>query len=188
MVTPGAGQALPHESAHKHVTGQAPYTDDGTELVGELHIAPVLAPIACGTLDAVDASAALACHGVVGVYTAADIPGRNDVAPVFDGDPLLADGTIRYHGQVVAIVAATSLATARQAARLVAVATTATTPSLDLAAAFDAGRHLRQPHTQQRGDATTRHRHGHPPPPWRTHDGRPGTLLPGGSGCPRGPG
>ncbi len=154
VVTTGAGAALPHESAHKHVTGQAPYTDDGTELVGELHLAPVLAPIARGSLDAIDTAAALACDGVVGVYTAGDIPGHNDVAPVFDGDQLLVDGDIRFHGQMVAIVAARSVETARRAARLVEVATTATTPSLDLAAAFDAGRHLREPHTQRRGDAT----------------------------------
>ena len=33
------GLSVPHESAHLHVTGAAPYTDDIPELQGTLHAA-----------------------------------------------------------------------------------------------------------------------------------------------------
>jgi xanthine dehydrogenase large subunit len=153
IATTGAGHPLPHDSARGHVTGAARYTDDLVALAGELHLAPVLAPVAAGRLVGVRTAAAQSVDGVVGVWTAEDVPGSNDISPVFDGDDLLAHGTIRFHGQVVAVVAAETLASARQAARLVTVDVAADTPSLDLAAAFDRGDHLRPPHTQRRGDA-----------------------------------
>ena len=36
------GRAVAHESAHAHVTGQAPYVDDIPEWLGCLHAAPIL--------------------------------------------------------------------------------------------------------------------------------------------------
>ncbi|MBY5162276.1 xanthine dehydrogenase molybdopterin binding subunit [Nitriliruptoria bacterium AS10] len=152
MRTVGAGDSLPHDSAHKHVTGAAIYTDDERALDGELHLAPVLADIARGTIQAIDTTTARAVEGVVGVWTAADVPGRNDTAPVFDADPLMADERVSFFGQVVAVVAAEDLDTARRAARLVEVDATAEDPSLDLATAFERGDHLRPPHRQERGD------------------------------------
>ena len=42
------GRARPHESAHLHVQGAAPYVDDLTELTGTLHAALGLSPVAHG--------------------------------------------------------------------------------------------------------------------------------------------
>ena len=50
----GVGASLPHESAHLHVAGAAPYVDDLPELAGTLHAALGLSPIAHGRLVAVD--------------------------------------------------------------------------------------------------------------------------------------
>ena len=44
--------------------------------------------------------------GVVRVLTAADIPGVNDVSPIKGDDPMLAAGTVEFHGQVVFAVVA----------------------------------------------------------------------------------
>ncbi len=151
--TTGMGAALPHDSAHLHVTGRATYTDDLPALANEVHLAPVLATVAAGTIRSIDTTDATAMAGVVGAWTAADVPGVNDTAPVYDRDPLLAADTISFHGQVVAVVAATDLAIARRAARAVVVDVEPTAPSLDLAAAYERGDHLRPTHTQQRGDA-----------------------------------
>ena len=53
--TQGAvGKPLPHESAHLHVSGSAPYIDDLPELAGTLHCALGLSPVAHGTLRGVD--------------------------------------------------------------------------------------------------------------------------------------
>jgi aldehyde oxidoreductase len=45
--------------------------------------------------------------GIVGMFTAADIPGRNcfGVIPAFADQPALAEGTARFRGEAVAIVA-----------------------------------------------------------------------------------
>lgn len=46
-------------------------------------------------------------EGIVGVYTAADIPGRNrfGTIPAFADQPALADGETRFRGEAVAIIA-----------------------------------------------------------------------------------
>ncbi len=48
--TAGVGASLPHESAHLHVAGAAPYVDDLPELAGTLHAALGLSPVAHGRL------------------------------------------------------------------------------------------------------------------------------------------
>jgi len=76
------GQALPHESARAHVTGEALYTDDlATGFPGLLHAWPVLAPHAHATITHIDTGPALSVPGVVTVLTAADVPGENDSGP-----------------------------------------------------------------------------------------------------------
>jgi len=50
-VTGGVHTAQRHDSALKHVTGQAVYIDDMPEPAGTLHAALVLSPIAHGRLQ-----------------------------------------------------------------------------------------------------------------------------------------
>jgi xanthine dehydrogenase large subunit len=47
--------------------------------------------------------------------TYSDIPGRNDVGPVFDGDPIFPKTKVEYYGQPLFAVAATSMEFARKA-------------------------------------------------------------------------
>ncbi|MCJ2183474.1 xanthine dehydrogenase molybdopterin binding subunit [Novosphingobium sp. 1949] len=108
----------PHESAHLHVTGAARYADDLSEPEGMLHLAFGQSSQAHAKIVAMDLSAVRAAPGVFAVYTAADIPGANDVAPVAHDDPLLAEGAVLSHGQALFLVAATSRDAARRAARL----------------------------------------------------------------------
>ncbi len=108
----------PHESAHLHVSGQATYTDDAPELQGTLHAALGLSPLAHGKLLGIDLDRLRAQPGVVAVFTAADIPAANDCGPVVHDDPILADGTLRFVGQPVFLVVATTQTLARRAAAL----------------------------------------------------------------------
>lgn len=110
------GISRPHESAHLHVAGAAPYIDDLPELAGTLHCALGLSPVANGTLKAIDLDAIRALPGVVAVLTAADIPGPNDCGSIVHDDPILADGELRYIGQPVFAVIATTRDQARRAA------------------------------------------------------------------------
>jgi xanthine dehydrogenase large subunit len=110
------GRALPHESAHLHVSGRAAYADDIPEPVGTLHAALGLSPVAHGRLLGVDVAALRALPGVVAVYTAADIPGENNCGPIVHDDPILPTNTLRYLGQPVFAVIATTRDAARRAA------------------------------------------------------------------------
>ncbi|WP_298397713.1 xanthine dehydrogenase molybdopterin binding subunit [Sphingobium sp.] len=108
----------PHDSAPLHVSGLARYADDLPEPAAMLHLAFGQSSHAHARITAVDLSAVRAAPGVVAVYTAADIPGANDVSPVAGDDRLLADGEVLFVGQPIFLVAATSQRAARQAARL----------------------------------------------------------------------
>lgn len=123
------GVSRPHESAHLHVAGAAPYVDDLPELAGTLHAALGLSPVANGTLKALDLASIRALPGVVSVLTAADIPGTNDCGSIVHDDPILADGELRYLGQpVFAVIATTRDAARRAAAKAKAVMTVQAQP------------------------------------------------------------
>jgi xanthine dehydrogenase large subunit len=146
-------QPVPHDSAALHVAGSATYVDDLPEPPGLLHCAFGLASDGHARLTALDLDAVRAAPGVVAVFTAADIPGENNVGPVAHDDRLLADGEILYPGQPLFLVAATSTRNARRAARL-GVATTETLPALvTIADAHAAGSSIEDSQRMARGDA-----------------------------------
>ena len=71
----------------------AEYTDDIAEPVGTLHAYLGLADQAHAEIVSIDLDAVRAAPGVVGVLTAADIPGANDISPIGKhDDPVFADG------------------------------------------------------------------------------------------------
>ncbi len=113
------GAALAHDSALKHTTGQAVYIDDMPLPAGTLHLAVGGADTAVGTITKIDLEAVRTAPGVIDVFCAADIPGENDVSPSGRGDePLLASSEIRFDGEPVFAVVATSHRAARAAAAL----------------------------------------------------------------------
>ena len=112
----GTGRA--HESAHLHVAGEARYVDDLPELVGTLHCALGLSPVAHGRITGIDVQRLRAMPGVVDVLVARDIPGVNDCGAIVHDDPILADAELRYLGQPVFAVIARSRLEARRAAAL----------------------------------------------------------------------
>jgi xanthine dehydrogenase large subunit len=116
-----AGLPIAHDSAAKHVSGQALYVDDLPEPHGLLHAYILLSPHAHAEITRLDVSAVATMPGVAAVMTAADIPGVNDVGPAFPGDPIFANGLVEYHGQSVLAVAADTIAQAREAAETVVV-------------------------------------------------------------------
>ncbi len=105
-----------HESAHLHVTGEATYIDDMPELAGTLHAALGLSPVARGRITGLALERIRALPGVVAVLSAADIPGPNDCGSIVHDDPILAEGEVRYVGQPVFAVIATTRDAARRAA------------------------------------------------------------------------
>ncbi|MGR3635037.1 MAG: xanthine dehydrogenase molybdopterin binding subunit [Shimia sp.] len=115
----GVHRDLAHDSAAKHVTGAADYTDDIAEPIGTLHAYFGTSDVAHARITSVDLAAVRAAPGVVGVLTADDVPGVNDVSPTGRHDePLFAKDTIEFWGQVVFAVVAESRDEARRAAAL----------------------------------------------------------------------
>jgi len=149
------GAARPHESAHLHVAGAAPYTDDLPELQGTLHAALGLSPVAHGLLRGIDLALLRAQPGVVAVLTAADIPGPNNCGPIIHDDPILADGTLHYRGQPVFAVIADTRDAARRAAALApqALQIDALPALLDARAAHAQQQHVVPTMHLRRGDA-----------------------------------
>jgi xanthine dehydrogenase large subunit len=155
-----AGVSLPHESAHLHVAGEAPYTDDVPELAGTLHAALGLSPVAHGVLKAIDVERLRAMPGVVAVLTARDIPGDNECGSLVKDDPILAGeagATLRYLGQpVFAVIASTREAARRAAAQAKAVISAeALPPILTPQQAHAAQQYVVPPMHLRRGDAQT---------------------------------
>ena len=107
--------SIPHDSAVLHVTGSARYVDDLPMPKNGLVIVPGLSPVASGVITSLDLDDVRQSQGIVAVLTAKDIPGVNDVSPVFGDDPMLADGNISYHGQIIYAVVAENVIAARDA-------------------------------------------------------------------------
>ena len=105
----------PHDSASKHVSGHAIYTDDIKEPYGTLHGAIGYSKKAHAIIKKIDLSEVSKSEGVISVISHNDIPGRNDVGPVFDGDPIFSSKKVEYYGQPLFAVAATSTELARRA-------------------------------------------------------------------------
>ncbi len=142
-----------HDSAAKHVAGTARYIDDLPEPEGLLHAALCLSDRAHAKILSIDLSAALALPGVAAAITVQDVPGDPDIAPVIKGEPVLAKGVVEFHGQPVAAIAATDLATARRAARLVRVTYEDLPAILSIEEALDKQSLLMPPLGLKRGDA-----------------------------------
>lgn len=115
------GAALPHDSAHLHVTGRASYTDDLPEPRDLLHVAVGMSSVAHAEVGNIDLSDVLAAPGVVEVCVASDIPGENNCGPIIADDPIFATDLVQYVGQPVFAVAATTVDAARKAARLASI-------------------------------------------------------------------
>ena len=105
----------PHDSGYKHVSGFAIYTDDIKEPENTLYGAIGWSKKAHATIQKIDLKEVLNSEGVISVVTYKDIPGRNDVGPVFDGDPIFAKNKVEFYGQPLFAVAASSTELARKA-------------------------------------------------------------------------
>jgi xanthine dehydrogenase molybdopterin binding subunit/xanthine dehydrogenase small subunit len=146
-----SGRALPHESGHKHVTGEAVYADDHGEGVEMLEVWPVCSPHARAKILKRDAAAARAMPGIKAVLLAEDVPGLNDVGTKND-EVLLPDKEVSYHGQIVALVVGESPEACRAAADKVVVEYEPLTPILTLEQALERGSFHNEPNFIRRGN------------------------------------
>ena len=150
---PASGRSKAHESAAAQVAGAATYIDDMPEVRGTLQAAPILSPIAHGRLRGIDIRAALAVPGVVDVVLSADVPGDKLLAAFAHDEPVFAFDTVQHVGQVLGVVVAEDVMTARRAARLVKPEIEALPALLTPREAHAAQSYVLPPVTVRRGDA-----------------------------------
>lgn len=150
-----AGAARHHDSAEKHAAGSAIYIDDIPEPPGLLHLALGLSNHAHARIASLDLSAVRTAPGVIAVFTARDIPGKNDVGPLVHDDPIFADGEVVYAGQSLFAVAADSIERARRASWLAKVEYADLPASLDIDAARAAGSELEPAQTMRQSNSAT---------------------------------
>ena len=121
------GQSVPRVEDPRLLRGRARYIDD-VRVPGTLHVVFVRSPFGHAAIRSVDAAQARALDGVAAVVTAADLPDGLEIVTTSSRPeakegrrPLLPADRVRYVGEPVAAVVASSRYAAEDAAELVEV-------------------------------------------------------------------
>lgn len=154
-MTSGVGRSVKHDSADKHVSGEAVYIDDRLEFPNQLHVYARLSDRAHARIVSIDTAPCYAFEGVRIAITHEDIPGLKDIGPLLPGDPLLAIDTVQFVGQPVVAVAARDLDTARRAALAAIITYEELEPVLDVVEALRKKHFVLDSHTHRRGDSAS---------------------------------
>ena len=143
-----------HDSAAKHVTGAADYTDDIAMPQGTLHAYLGVSNVAHARLLGIDYTNVLSTPGVIGILTAEDVPGVNDISPTgLNDEPVFPTDLIQFHGQPLFAVIAETRDIARRAAAKAKVDCEALPHALDPVEAQEAGYdYVTAPLKLERGD------------------------------------
>jgi xanthine dehydrogenase large subunit len=145
---------VPHDSASKHVAGRAEYIDDLKEPEGLVHAYLGLSTRAHAEIASMDLDAVRGAPGVVAVFTAADVPGENDISSVHKHDePVFATTLVHYWGQPLFAVIGESREAARRASRLARIEYRDLPHRTDVdAARASGGKLVTEPLRLERGD------------------------------------
>jgi carbon-monoxide dehydrogenase large subunit len=134
MSATGIGAPVRRKEDQRFVTGQGRYVDDFNR-PGQTYAYFLRSPHAHANIRSIDARAAKAMPGVVGIFTGDDLAAdkigglicgwmihSKDGSPMKAGPhPALAQGKVRYVGDHVAVVVAETLAQAKDAAEAIVV-------------------------------------------------------------------
>jgi carbon-monoxide dehydrogenase large subunit len=152
-IEPEVGKARLRKEDGRLITGRTRWTDN-MSLPGMLHLATVRSPLAHAEITNIDASAAREMPGVVTVLTGADLDTEQSSMPCAmlvnatdtpPRHPPVAVGSVRFAGDIVAVVLARDAVTARDAADAVDVDYEDLPVVLDMEAALEEGAPLVHP-------------------------------------------
>jgi CO/xanthine dehydrogenase Mo-binding subunit len=114
------GQSIPKIGVIERLRGEPIFSADLD--FGDTLVLKVLRSVkAHANLVDIDCEKALAVKGVVGIFTAGDIPGKNLIGIINKDQPLLATGKVRAVGEPIALIAAESEKAAKRAMALIDV-------------------------------------------------------------------
>ncbi|MBS41335.1 MAG: xanthine dehydrogenase molybdopterin binding subunit [Rhodospirillales bacterium] len=149
----GVHKTTSHDSARKHVNGAAIFIDDMPSFPDTQEAALLLSPYAHAKILEIDITQALASLGVSAVITAKGIPGKNDIAPVFSDEPVLASQIVEYAGQPIVAISADSYDNAFAAIKKVKVVYEELIPVLTIQEAWDKEQFTYEPAKVETGNA-----------------------------------
>ena len=115
------GQNIPKIGLEKRLRGEPIFSAD-LKLDNPLILRVLRSTQSHADIKRIDYEKALRLSGVVGVFTAEDIPGKNLTGIINKDQPLLASGKVRSVGEPVALVAAETQAAAESALKAIEVA------------------------------------------------------------------
>ncbi|MEE2717182.1 MAG: xanthine dehydrogenase molybdopterin binding subunit [SAR324 cluster bacterium] len=146
------GKSIPHDSAVGHVTGEALYVDDLPPTQGELLVDALASPVAHGKLLGDNFDELRQLPGIVGVYTATDLPGHNCFGAILQDERFLPEDVVEYVGQPVAVVAAENRCALRKAKQLAQLEIEELPPVFTIEEAIAAQQFIGPPRTIKCGD------------------------------------
>jgi CO/xanthine dehydrogenase Mo-binding subunit len=140
----------PRIDSRAKVSGRAVYIEDLPDPPGMAYGATLLSPYSHARIVSIDSSKAEALPGVYGVLDREHLHGFNPALPVphitahvpwkpTSDETFIALDKVRFDGELVAVVAAKDLRTARRAAELIEVEYEVLPPVFDAAAALEPG-------------------------------------------------
>jgi CO/xanthine dehydrogenase Mo-binding subunit/aerobic-type carbon monoxide dehydrogenase small subunit (CoxS/CutS family) len=114
LLQPGREGNLPLIGSVEKVCGLTRYAAD-MKMPGMLHAQVLRSPHPHAEILTLDPSAALGAAGVDSIVTHKEVPGANRTGPVVKDQPILAEDRVRYQGEPLAALAASSVSAAKKA-------------------------------------------------------------------------
>ncbi len=125
------GESVLRNDVVEKVLGTAKYIDD-YKFDGMLYGFTVRSTISHGKIISINISKAKKINGVVNIFTAKDIPGKNFFPMILNDYPFLAENKVLFYGQPIALVVATNQEIAKEAAKNVFIEYEELEPVLDI--------------------------------------------------------
>jgi xanthine dehydrogenase large subunit len=153
MVTPQtSGANMKNVDVPLHTRGESVFLDDIRQPEGLLFAAVFASPTAHGKIRHLDVEKAKSANGVIDILTFKDIPGENQIGAIIQDEHLLAEDSVHFIGEPVAIVIADSKAHARQAFKKIELDIEPLPAIIDPREAFEKGNLIIPPRTFALGD------------------------------------
>ncbi|TVQ13645.1 MAG: xanthine dehydrogenase molybdopterin binding subunit, partial [Bacteroidetes bacterium] len=150
-----SNNAIYHDSAHKHVSGESVYVNDMDGGSRMLHGHVVYSDKAHARIISCDVAAAREVCGVHAVLTHKDIPGLNQMGPVVHDELCLAVDEVIFIGQAIVLIAAQTSDIAKEAAAKVNIQYEDLPAVVTLEEAMANGSSMGTPRVISRGDVDT---------------------------------
>jgi len=140
-----------HESAIKHVTGEAVYIND-MQFDGLLTGHIVKSPHAYARIVSVNFEKAMQLKGVKTILSFDDIPGENQMGPIVHDEQCLAENEVLFIGQAVLLIAAETKDIALEAEKQIEIEYETMEAITDLEKAMAKNKRLNPPRKIECGD------------------------------------